>query len=333
MRHRLWSLALGSCLSTITCLSTTATRAEDFSSYDEPVPGADKPIAMVSLQGGDVILGSPEDEPGRAPAEGPQHEVSIGDFWIGKYEISWQQYKVFVYRNKDFSKLVSADELAALAIDGVTGASSPYTVNGVGDRELENHPASNLTQHAALSYARWLSAKTGRFYRLPTEAEWEYACRAGTKTPWSFGSAPAAADRYSIYSDNSDGKSAPVGSRSPNPWQLHDMHGNIAEWTMDQYAPGFYAKSATDNPWNRPKTLFPRVARGGSWAHDTQTMRCAARMPSDPGWKASDPQFPRSLWWHTDAPFIGFRLVRPRIQPPAEEIERFWLEAIEDFGD
>ena len=206
-------------------------------------------------------------------------------------------------------------------------------MTGIGDKELKNHPASNVTQYAALSYARWLSAKTGHFYRLPTEAEWEYACRAGTTGPWSFGDDPAVAGKFAIFADGSDQQSAAVGSRSPNPWQLYDMHGNVAEWTMDQYDPGHYATPAADKSWNRPTTLFPRVARGGSWAHDVNAMRCAARMPSHSDWKNSDPQFPRSQWWHTDAPFVGFRLVRPRVQPPAEEIARFWLEAIEDFGD
>jgi formylglycine-generating enzyme required for sulfatase activity len=324
-------LFLGSFLATTLCLSPV-TRGEDFAPYEEPVPGADATIAMVPLRGGSFVMGSAEGEPGRTPAEGPQHEVSVGDFWIGKFEISWRQYAVFVHRDETFAQLVSPEQLAALAIDGVTGASTPYTASGLGDRALENHPANNVTQHAALRYARWLSAKTGHFYRLPTEAEWEYACRAGAATPWSFGDNPAADDKFGIFADNSDGRPAPVGSRTPNPWALHDMHGNVAEWTMDQYDPGFYAVSAGDNPWNRPTTLFPRVARGGSWAHDAQAMRCTARMPSDPDWKEMDPQLPRSLWWHTNAPFIGFRLVRPRVQPPAAEIERFWLEAIEDYG-
>lgn len=333
MEHRFSTFARGICLCLTMGLFPGTTMAADFSAYNEPVPGADASIAMLPLTGGSMLLGSPEGETGRSPSEGPQHEVTVGDFWIGKFEISWKQYRVFIYPDEDFATLIPPEELAALAIDGVTGASSPYTVSGMGDKELENHPANSVTQYAALSYARWLSAKTGHFYRLPTEAEWEYACRAGTTTPWSFGSDPATAGQYGVFEQNSDGASTPVGSRSPNPWQLHDMHGNIAEWTMDQYDPGFYAKSATDNPWNRPATLFPRVARGGSWAHDASAMRCAARMPSAPNWKEADPQFPRSQWWLTDGPFVGFRLVRPRIQPPAEEIKHFWLEAMEDYGD
>jgi formylglycine-generating enzyme required for sulfatase activity len=306
--------------------------AAEFSNYLEPVPGAETAISMIPITGGKFLMGSHESEPGHTEAERPQHEVNVGDFWIGQYEVTWAQYEVFVYRNDDFDSLVSPQALAELAIDGVTGASAPYTMTGMGDRELESHPAGSVTQHAALSYARWLSAKTGRFYRLPTEAEWEYACRAGTDTTWSFGSDPAAADDYAVYDGNSDRGGATVGSRQPNPWQLYDMHGNVTEWTMDQYAPDFYANSEPDNPINRPTTLFPRVTRGGSWAHPLSATRCAARLPSNPDWKEMDPQLPRSAWWHTDAPFVGFRLVRPRVQPSPEEIQRYWLEVIEDYG-
>jgi formylglycine-generating enzyme required for sulfatase activity len=196
----------------------------------------------------------------------------------------------------------------------------------------DGFPAVNVTQHAALQYARWLSAKTGRFYRLPTEAEWEYACRAGTDTPWSFGAAATTAGNYAIYQDNSEDRYAQTGSRKPNPWRLYDMHGNVAEWTMDQFAPDFYASSGRDNPWNRPIELYPRVARGGSWLDPIEQLRCAARRPSATNWKERDPQIPKSQWWLTNAPFVGFRLISPRVQPSADEIARYWLEAIEDYG-
>lgn len=318
--------------SLVTNLATGAPPAAEFSAYGEPVPGTDDSISMIPVSGGHYLMGSRPTEPGREDPEGPQHNVSVGDFWMGQFEITWAQYEVFVYRNDDFDQFVSAQELAELAIDGVSGASSPYTLTGMGDREQENHPANSVTQHAALSYARWLSAKTGRFYRLPTEAEWEYACRAGTDTAWSFGTDPGAAGDFAVYDGNSEQGSAAVGSRKPNPWQLYDMHGNVTEWTMDQYDPTFYASTESDNPVNLPTALFPRVTRGGSWAHTVSATRCAARLPSNPDWKAMDPQLPRSSWWLTDAPYVGFRLVRPRVQPTPREIERYWLEVIEDYG-
>ena len=325
--RRLCTLAL------ILLPGSPATAAVEFSGYSEPVPATEVAISMIPIQGGSFLMGSGSAEPGRTESEGPQHEVIVGDFWMGQFEVTWSQYQVFVYRDDDFGKLVSPEKLAELAIDGVTGASAPYTMTGMGDKDLDRHPATSITQHAALAYARWLSARTGRFYRLPTEAEWEYACRAGTDTAWSFGNDPADAQAYAVYRDNSNRGGEAVGSRKPNPWQLYDMHGNVTEWTMDQYDPAFYADSGKDNPVNLPKTLFPRVTRGGSWAHDVSLTRCAARLPSHPDWKAMDPQLPRSAWWHTDAPFVGFRLVRPRVQPGPEVIQRYWLEAIEDYGD
>ncbi len=217
---------------------------------------------MVPISGGSFTMGSPESEPGRTPAEGPQHTVTVADFWMGQYEINWQQYELFVYRDEaQFSALAEPEQLQALAIDGVTGATTPYVDMSFG-MGTEGFPAVNITQYAALQYARWLSARTGHFYRLPTEAEWEYACRAGTGTAYSFGDDAAAIGDYAIYRGNSDGRYAQPGSRKPNPWQLYDMHGNVAEWTMDQFDPGFYATSDGDNPWNPPTELYPRVARG-----------------------------------------------------------------------
>ena len=102
-------------------------------------------------------------------------------------------------------------------------------------------PAISMTHHAAMEYCRWLSAKTGKTYRLPTEAEWEYACRAGTKTAYSFGDDPTKLGEYAWYADNSDGTPQIGGKKKPNPWGLYDMHGNVAEWCVDQYDKDFYS--------------------------------------------------------------------------------------------
>ncbi|QFU77307.1 formylglycine-generating enzyme family protein [Halioglobus maricola] len=311
-------------------LANTPAGAEEFTAFVQPIPDSEQDISMVAVTGGSFVMGSPESETGRQDWEGPQHRVTVGDFFIGKYEINWQQYELFVYRDEDsFNSLVDPATLAGLAIDGVTGATSPYVEMSFGMGK-EGFPAVNVTHYAALQYARWLSAKTGRFYRLPTEAEWEYACRAGTSTAMSFGS--DAADKYAVTTDNSEEKYARTGSRDANPWGIHDMHGNVAEWTMDQFDPAFYATSPGGNPYNRPTELYPRVARGGSWAQPLEHARCAARLPSAANWKERDPQIPKSRWWLTNAPFVGFRLVSPRVQPPAAEIQRYWLEAIEDYG-
>jgi formylglycine-generating enzyme required for sulfatase activity len=194
-------------------------------------------------------------------------------------------------------------------------------------------PAINMTQYAALGYCKWLTSKTGQFHRLPTEAEWEYACRAGTNTAYSFGDDPSLLDEHAWFYENSNGTYQKVGNKKPNPWGLHDMHGNVAEWTLDQYLPDYYAFEgrSTENPWAVPTTLYPRVVRGGSWDDDPEELRSAARRGSIAKWKQRDPQIPKSNWWQTDAPFLGFRLVRPLKQPTKEEIEQYFALPLKDI--
>jgi formylglycine-generating enzyme required for sulfatase activity len=195
------------------------------------------------------------------------------------------------------------------------------------------YPAINMTQYAALSYCRWLTALTGHFYRLPTEAEWEYACRAGTRTAYHFGDDPEQLDEYAWYYDNSNGTYQKIGTKKPNQWGLYDMHGNVAEWTMDQYIPDYYAFEGRpgENPFAAPTTLYPRVVRGGSWDDDPEDLRSATRRGSQPRWKQRDPQLPKSNWWQTDASFLGFRVVRPLKDPTPEEIAIYFPEPIQDL--
>src|SRR5262249_47142118 len=182
-------------------------------------------------------------------------------------------------------------------------------------------------QHAAKGYCKWLSAKTGRYYRLPTEAEWEYACRAGTRTAYSFGDDASKLDEYAWYFDNSEDKYHKVGQKKPNPWGLHDMHGNVADGTLAQYIPDYYGGlvgkvSATLCPV--PTKLYPRSVRGGPWDDEPEALRSAARRGSNKEWKQQDPQLPQSIWYFTDALFLGFRVVRPLVEPSAEEKARLW---------
>ena len=191
----------------------------------------------------------------------------------------------------------------------------------------DGYPAISMTQYAARKYTQWLSARTGRFYRLPTEAEWEYACRAGAQTAYHFGDDSKQLGEYAWHEGNSDFKYQKVGTKKPNPWGLYDMHGNVAEWCLDQYASDYYSKFADAvgvNPLNRPVEVYPRVVRGGSWDDTPDQLRASARRASDPDWKIQDPQIPRSSWLHTDAPFLGLRVVRPVKLPSLEEMTRYW---------
>jgi formylglycine-generating enzyme required for sulfatase activity len=184
-----------------------------------------------------------------------------------------------------------------------------------------------MTHHAANKFCQWLSAKTGQYYRLPTEAEWEYACRAGTTTKYSWGDNEKEAGRYAWFEMNSDFKYQKVGRKLPNPWGLYDMHGNVAEWTLDGYEANAYEKPASSvaiEPFVRGTKAYPHVARGGSWDDPTDKLRSAARKFSDKSWKQQDPQLPKSMWYLTDAQFLGFRVVRPLKVPTPDKLQKIW---------
>ena len=256
---------------------------------------------------------------------------------MGKYEITWNQYDLFANEVMDEleSELATADQKdITITADALSTPTQPYVdmTFGMGS---DGFPAISMTHYAAVMYAKWLTAKTGDFYRLPTEAEWEYACRGGTDTIYYFGNSADDIDDHAWHRENSDRSYNKVGTKAPNPFGLHDMAGNLSEWTMDQYFDDYYDRLDGDpaqNPWFSPTELYPRSVRGGSWEDEAADQRCANRTPSaPPRWKELDPQFPKSLWWHTSAPFVGFRLVRPADPPSPEEIEEYWIEAMDDF--
>lgn len=297
--------------------------------YTERIPGTGVTFEMVPIPGGRFLMGSPEDEPHRRRDEGPQHEVEISALWMGRCEVTWDEYEVFMQRlditrrEKGAAEPVPQDAWA----DAVSRPTPPYVPMDF-EMGVEGRPAICMTQFAAKQYTKWLSFKTGRFYRLPSEAEWEYACRAGTTSAYSFGDDPKLLDEYAWYFDNSDDRYHPVGQKRPNPWGLFDMHGNVAEWVLDGFEIGAYARLAeagfVRDPIVWPKTLYPRVVRGGSWDDDPDRLRSAARRGSSKSWKVKDPQLPKSIWYHTDATFVGFRIVRPLHPPPPQEWARFW---------
>jgi len=306
---------------------------EEMQPYTEEISGTVVKFDMVPIPGGRFLMGSPEDEDGRNEDEGPQHEVEIAPFWMGRCEVTWDEYEIWMFnldiQRRQLQKL-EPTELDKLA-DAITRPTKPYTDMSFGMGK-ERFPAICMTQLAAKTYCQWLTAKTGHYYRLPTEAEWEYACRAGTTTPYYFGEDDAELDEHAWYFDNSDDNYHEVGEKSPNPWGLYDMHGNVAEWCLDQYDPETYARQSKEGlakeglvvaPYVMPTKPYPHVARGGSWDDDPEMLRSAARRASDKTWKVQDPQLPQSIWYFTDAQFAGFRVVRPLVEPSEKQKQEY----------
>lgn len=289
--------------------------------YAEAVPGTDASLQMVPIPAGEFDMGTPEREAGRNDDEGPPRRVRVDAFWMGAHETSWDAYRSFMLREADGYQ--DPDKLVA----AVSSPTPPYMEMSFG-MGISGYPAISMTQHGASKYAQWLSAQTGRFYRLPTEAEWEYACRAGGNAPYSFGHDLGALADHAWYWGNSNAQYQRVGTRRPNAWGLFDMHGNVWEWTLDRYEPS-YGDPATvwTNPWAKADALYPRVVRGGSWMDDAPSLRCGARRASEDSWKMQDPQLPKSIWYHTDAQWLGFRLVRPARLPSPEEMHAYWNSA------
>ncbi len=292
--------------------------AAPMASYIETIPGTALTFEMIPIPGGTFTMGSPEGEENRAEDEGPQHPVTIAPFWMGKCEVTWDEYDLFAFSMDIRRKAAEGVDPAAQPesekqADAVTRPTPPYADETFG-LGRKGQPVICITHHAAMEYCRWLSAKTGKAYRLPTEAEWEYACRAGTTTAYSFGDDPAKLPEYGWFVEVAE-KPQPVGKKKPNPWGLFDMHGNVTEWCLDHYEKGFYATLPTDKSTVGPVALptakeYAYVARGGSWDDDPDRLRSASRISSHLDWSVQDPQRPQSIWWHTDATFIGFRVVR-----------------------
>ncbi len=288
-------------------------KAEESERYFETVPGTNIKIEMVPIPAGIFVMGSPASESGRLEDEGPQHETRIRAFWMSKTEITWDQYDVFAFSldlKKDRPQTTPATPAGA---DAMTRPTPPYADESHGYGKGDQ-PAISITHHAAMEFCRWLSVKTGKTYRLPTEAEWEYACRAGAKSAYSFGDDANKIGEYAWYLANSNEGPHGVGKKKPNAWGLFDMHGNVAEWCLDHYDKNFYSqlKTSAVSPVLLPtEKRYPHVARGGSWDDEAVKLRCAARRGSTPAWSRRDPQSPQSIWWHTDATEVGFRIIRP----------------------
>lgn len=288
-----------------------------FRPYQQTLPGTALQFKMVPVPAGRFTLGSPVSDKAAKTDEQPQRTIAISPFWMGAYEVTHDEFDVF------FNDMQFAENSK---VDAVTRPTPQYIDLSWGMGKEGGYPANSMQQFTALMYCRWLYQKTGQFYRLPTEAEWEYAARAGATTIYPFGNDPKDLDTYAWYRGNSKKAYQKVGQKAPNAWGLYDMLGNVAEWTLDQYDEQAYTKiadGATD-PLPTPSSRHPRTVRGGSFEDEAEALRPGARRSWVAEWNKRDPQIPKSRWWLTDAYFVGFRLVRPLKQPTPAEADAFY---------
>lgn len=286
---------------------------QEIKTYEQTIPGTGVRFKMVALPAGTFTIGSAASEKGRESDEGPQKKVALSAFWMGEKEVTFAEWDAF-FKNLDVPQTKS------ISVDAVSRPTAQYIDLTWGMGRDAKHPTNSMSQQAAIMYCKWLYEKTGVFYRLPTEAEWEYACRAGTTPDLK----NLAAIGY--FKDNSDGKFHKTGELKANAWGLYDMLGNLSEWTLDQYDAQAYEKlaSGAKNPLVAPASKYPKVVRGGSYMDESKELRCANRLASDAEWNVRDPQIPKSKWWLTDGMFVGFRLVRPAQAMAKEDVEKFF---------
>ena len=306
-------------LSSLLCLiAWFSLGAQDLKSYEQTLPGTAVKFKLVAIPAGSFMIGSPQTENMREEDEGPQKKVSLSAFWMSEHEVTFAAWDAFF-------KSMDVPQTKAIALDAVSRPTAQYIDLTWGMGRDGKQSTNSMSQAAAIMYCKWLYTKTGIFYRLPTEAEWEYACRAGTSTAFSFANNADRLKEYAYFKDNSDGKFQKVGQLKPNAWGLYDMLGNLSEWTLDQYDPQAYQKlDNAKDPIAPPASRYPRVVRGGSYLSEAKDCRCANRISSSTDWNKRDPQIPKSRWWLTDGMTIGFRLVRPAIQPSKEEADKFF---------
>lgn len=293
---------------------SSALFAQDFKTYEQAIPGTTVTFKMIAIPGGKFTMGSPANAKGRDADEGPQKQIEVSPFWMENHEVTFAEWDVYF---KDTSLPQSKN------IDGVTRATPQYIDLTWGMGRSGKHPTNSMSHTAAMMYCKWLYKKTGIFFRLPTEAEWEYACLAGHPT-FPPTNDTQVLNQVGYFKENSASKFHHVAELKPNAWGLFDMLGNLSEWTLDQYDPVYYEKIQVKDPVTVPGPRYPKTVRGGSYLDDRKELRCSNRIASEANWNQRDPQIPKSKWWLTDGMFVGFRVVRPQKQPTAQEVDKFF---------
>jgi sulfatase modifying factor 1 len=300
-----------------------------FHNFTEYIPGSSVSFEMVAIPGGTMMMGSPENEPGRRENEGPCRVVTVDSFFMARIETSWDEYLAFFKQTGAQGKTADAYlDAGEKTVDAISGPTPPWGApdQGWGKGKM---PAITMTYHAAEVYCQWLSSITGKTYRLPTEAEWEFAARGGASTPYFFegnpkryvnrgvrnrlfGADTSVINTFVNYSENSNARYTDPGTVPENPFGLVNMLGNVAEFCSDWYAPDAFAQypdGLLDNP-SGPEKGTEHVIRGGSFRDGAENVRCASRdFTRTVAWLKTDPQIPKSIWWYSDCTYVGFRVV------------------------
>jgi formylglycine-generating enzyme required for sulfatase activity len=307
----------------------SATTVTSFTDFTEKIPGTVISFDMKAIEGGTFRMGSDKKEAFHKRDEAPVRNVTVGSFFMAEVEVTWDMYLTF-YANTMSEGRTPPEQVYANNsrpdVDAVSGPTSPF---GNPDQGWGSglRPAITMTHYAAETFCQWLSLKTGKKYRLPTEAEWEYAARGGTETPYFFKGNPkdfsnegfmrklssAKTDvisEYVIYANDSKNRTQEPDKVKPNPFGLKNMLGNVMEYCADKYSPDAYGKTgeAVTDPLATEGEEW--VVRGGLYNSDAADLRCAARSHTNHDeWLKTDPQQPKSIWWYSDIRGIGFRIV------------------------
>ncbi len=298
----------------------SAAEVKSFETFEETVPGTGVSFKMVAIPSGSFKIGSPDGEQLRNDDEGPQKTVNISRFFMAETEVTWNAYFSFYLETMSEGRTPPAQVYAHNSMEGIDAVSGPTPPFGNPDQGwgFGERPALTMTYYGAETFCQWLSLKTGRKYRIPTEAEWEYAARGGTETPYFFDAKPKKLRKdaklsqgYLFYDQNGKKKTHLPSAVKANPFGLKNMLGNALEYCSDWYAENAYEmlKDGVTDP-KGPSTGTEHVVRGGAFNDDASAVRCASRSHTNhDAWLKTDPQMPKSIWWYSDIKSISFRVV------------------------
>ncbi|GBU06834.1 hypothetical protein AwDysgo_01650 [Bacteroidales bacterium] len=311
-------------------IHTEATIISSFANFTEKIPSTPVSFNMIAIPGGSFMMGSADNEAYRNIDESPLREVDLNPYYIGEAEVSWDEFLAFFNKTRSEGRIDPAVIMARNAGDDIDAVSGPTPPYGNPDQGwgYGKQPAITMTHYAAQMYCKWLSITTGKKYRLPTEAEWEYASRGGKEGPYFFegetkkftsdrffnkifGVDTTTINSYVVYALNSKDRTQTASASQANPFGLINSLGNVMEYCADWYAEDAYTQtpSKVSNP-KGPSEGSEYVVRGGSFASDAKELRCASRdYTRSTEWLKTDPQSPKSIWWLSDCNRIGFRVV------------------------